>query len=516
MPKIETYMAPVKGLEPSNRGIEAEQMAGRRIGAFYHQLGETTGRAINAVGDTLDQQYASTVSNNYSQVFANMSQSWNDTAKNADPNDPDTAEKWRQQVLEPELEKFGSDAPTARSSEYANRLRNDLRNHFFDTTVADQSRLAGVAVQHNLDTAYDNFSTAAANDPSMTTAAIRGMNTIIEQQIATHGMTADEAAKARGDLFQYQKGIAIAGFKSAATTNPRAAQQMLDSGQLDNYISGDEKDTLSKYAQTQQHMQEEQTRSDAAEQRRQNEDANKAAASKLIGTMVQPDGSLAVPKNYFQTVAELAAQPDADPGLVRSMIDMGKTITKEQAEGKPAITDPHTYEDFRNRLSLPSADPRALTDRDVIEARADGKLSDKDYTFWKGAVEQMNKDPGYRAAQSQLKDFLRGMKSSVTRSNVLMGTPDPAGDQRFLQFEQRATAEFEQTYRTNGDWRGLLDRSGKNSLWQQAVPYMTDQKGALHDLMQQSTGAPGLAPAVGAPKRNPGESAAAFLARTGG
>jgi hypothetical protein len=126
-----------------------------------------------------------------------------------------------------------------------------------------------------------------------------------------------------------------------------------------------------------------------------------------------------------------------------------------------------------------------------------------------------------RSATREFNTFLKGIKSSITNSNILMGTNDPTGDKQYLAFTQDAQAQFDSAYQKNdggASWRALLDRSNKNSLWQQSVRYQTSQKGAMQGLQDRVQGSSNFipAPAARAPARVAGESAAAYLARTGG
>src|SRR5690349_18231587 len=117
MPQIRQYEAPNLGLEPSETGVQAAASAGRLAGRFYNQAAAATERvgsltervgamkaaegeqfARNLAGGIRDAgsvavQYAehqeiSHGAASFAQLNDVLTNAWNDTAKNADPNDP--------------------------------------------------------------------------------------------------------------------------------------------------------------------------------------------------------------------------------------------------------------------------------------------------------------------------------------------------------------------------------------------------------------------------------------------
>lgn len=416
------------------------------------------------------------------------------------------------------LGKLGADAATQHGTAMAQDVQDRLRQHFVEKTLADQSTMAGVAVQSNLTQAGNAVSQAAYSDPSSMSAGITIMNGLIDAQIKAHNLDPDTATRIRDNLAgTISKNVAESAARGLGEQNPDALIQALDNGTFDKYFTGQEASVLRNYAVTQSKL-------NTTLVQKQNKDQADSELNSIQASTIGADGNLTIPKDYFANVATWMSKWAKTPGVAdtalssgRTAIDYGRSIMDELAKGKPAITDPATYENFSGRLTLSQDDPNALTDEQIIRARADGKLSDKDFNFFKESVATLAKDPAYKGAQAQFKTFMSGIKSSITRSNVLMGSNDPAGDQKYLQFQQAATDEFERAYkRGDGSWKALLDRNAKNSLWQQSIPYMTDQKGAMQNLQNSISGTPGLVPSINAPKRNPGESAADYLRRTGG
>jgi hypothetical protein len=126
----------------------------------------------------------------------------------------------------------------------------------------------------------------------------------------------------------------------------------------------------------------------------------------IQNTTIDPQsGQLTIPKDYFANVLAWSNKWQNKPGAGRNVaeksrtaIQFGRSIMDELEKGKPAVDDAHTYEDFRSRVTLGQSDPNALTEDQVIQARANGMLSDRDYSFFKGAVTSLAKDPALRVA----------------------------------------------------------------------------------------------------------------------
>jgi hypothetical protein len=493
-------------------------MEGHAWQAGFNELGQ----AAQSIGNTVEQHYAqkdaSDLAKQGADAFANLTAEWNKTAASSDPNNPELASKWRQDALEPALEKIGADVSSKHGEEAADRLRNQLRMHFTEKTVADQGTLSGLAVQSNLEQATNSLSNAVRSDPSAMPAAIGILDSAITAQVQSHSLDAVTAAKIRTDLFgKASNGIAESALFGLAESNPEAAQKALDAGTFDKYFTPGQMQTARRYVETQAKLT-------TTLVEKQNKEAADSDMATIQNTTIDPQsGQLTIPKDYFANVLAWTNKWQNKPGAAanvaeksRTAIQFGRSIMDELQKGKPAVTDAHTYEDFRSRVTLGQSDPNALTEDQVIQARANGMLSDRDYSFFKGAVTSLAKDPALRVANKDFQTFLKGIKSSITNSNILMGTNDPTGDKQYLAFTQDAQAQFDSAYQKgDGSWRHLLDRNNPASLWQQSRRYQTNQKGAMDSLQERIEGGSSFIPSS-APARAKGESAADYLKRTGG
>jgi len=102
MPQIPEYTAKPPGITAPETGVEAFAMAGRRIGAFYHQEGGELAGALSGAAreaqDFLDHQEISHGAVAYAGLMGDLTDEWNKTVASADPNDPTVAGKFRAQM----------------------------------------------------------------------------------------------------------------------------------------------------------------------------------------------------------------------------------------------------------------------------------------------------------------------------------------------------------------------------------------------------------------------------------
>lgn len=177
MPNIREFDAPNLDLRANEGGVDATVQAGRRISGYYRDAGElmaeTGNRAASAIRDVgnvvvkyAEHEEVSKGAANYAKVQSGLLKQWNETAKNADPNDPTTAAKFREEVVEPTLAKFQEGFLTEGGQKFAESHGASLRQEMFTKTAADMSSLAAIAVKNNYATTVNTLSNTVRTDPS--------------------------------------------------------------------------------------------------------------------------------------------------------------------------------------------------------------------------------------------------------------------------------------------------------------------------------------------------------------
>lgn len=481
-----------EGLHPSDIGVESYERAGRNIGASIHQAGEDIGRGIQNFGGAMAQHdtmnEVSKGAADSAALMDELSTQWNQYAKNADPNDPDTAKKWRENVLEPALEKFNQGFTTRQSQQWSMQMVDHMRQHFFEKTAADQSTLAGEAAVSNINSLQTHLSNMVAQDPTAVdtahgTAAL-GVNAIVN---ATPNLTADTAAKIRTELLdKMHENIAQSAVVGAADRNPAAARSLLDSPSITDHLDETKRKTLNTYIDSQERASMSAQRQQEADMRRQQKEDVQDFQNKIVAQTIDPQGGTRLYPDYFKDVAKLAFMPQAGD-LPRAMLAYGHKVQEENAKGIPAATDPHVYSDYKQRAALPVNDPHALTLGEVYQARANGMLSDHDFSMFRGWVNEAGKNPTRAANQKILDQFERGMKGYFTKSNMMTG--DPQGDQRYMEFQQEAQQRFEAGIASGLKPYDLVSPSSANYIFKDGISkFQVTQSQSINAIQQRATG----------------------------
>lgn len=268
MPNIVQYENTQNGLQPSEIGVESTAQAGRHIGAFYNQwsealrqFGDRTGTALGrSIADAgavaagyMEHREISQGAANFAQLNDALTQKWNDTAKNADPNDPTTATKFREE-MEPTLEKFRDSFMTEGGQKWAETRVDALRSHMFEKTSADMSSLAAQAVSNNVRQMTNTMSNTAMTDPSAVDHLIDSVKHSVGGMVdSSPNIRGVDAAKAKMQVTESAiehivKSGAIGAIAQSGNPEATAAEW---GRRYPQYISGDELKTLGANARQQ-------------------------------------------------------------------------------------------------------------------------------------------------------------------------------------------------------------------------------------------------------------------------
>jgi len=399
MPNIRSYDAPAGiGLQPSQTGVEAVAGAARRGGAFFNQAADSLrqtgaefGSAIKTAGDVavkyMEHDEISKGAAGFATLQNNLLTQWNETAKNADPNDPSTAGKFIDDIVNPSLEKFTGSFNTEGGQKYAEQHIDSLRQQMFKTTSADMSTLAGIAVQQNYSTTVNKLSSTVRSDPASLDFALKTAESSVGALASSSpNLDATAAAKVSGPLLQNAKEqIVKSWFMGVAEKNPDEAVKQLESGKYSDFIKGDEAKTIIGYARTNARLaRSEQTNARVMADYTAKQDFHKAANDLELSTIpADATGRPTLPKDYWQKVREIGQMPGAmlEPSRLKQMVDNGERITARL--DKPEPLGPVSHAATMDLLAkIRSTDASRLTSNDAIyQAYGDGKLNTGDFNF---------------------------------------------------------------------------------------------------------------------------------------
>lgn len=485
MPQIRQFDAPPLSLQPSETGVEATAQAGNRIGRFFNQVAAATTEVGNQIKRTISGsiEAASNVAYQYvehreisqgaaafAQLNDNLTQQWNDTAKNADPNDPATAAKFREQVLEPALDKYRQSFLTEGGQKFAEGRIDSLRNHMFEKTSADMSSLAKDAVAVNVRQTANSLSNTAMTDPSSVPHLLENADSLVGGMVGSApNLKGADAARARMELTQKMKeGVvksgAIGAIMQAANPEAEAAKW---GAKYPEYISGDELKMLAANARQQirarrvddsyaEHLQtkEQQRVSDAREtgylQKIYSDDPQEQAqvstknivndASltreskermiRLVDREMKPETDARVSAQSASQLFRMMRDPNADPEKVKAAI----FDARAKDPGTPGSINKADFADLqKNLLDLKTPQGQALAkDRDEFFKRYAGTIDG--YLAQYGLHSALGQQKMYLAE----KDAIRQEQMLKSKSQDPQSLYDPASPNFFGRPENLA------------------------------------------------------------------------------
>lgn len=434
MPNIPEYNAPQNlGLNPTEIGADATAAAARRINSAYNQAGqgmESTGQRLgSAIGGAIatagkayvDYEDHKEISHGAAvgaDVVASLNQDWNDTAKNADPNDPSVAAKWRAEKLEPALEQFAGGFTTEKSQAWAERFVDQYREHVANKTSADMSSLAADAVHLNTVTTINKLSSAVYNDPSSLGFAVDSLDHSVGGIVGSSpNLTPDVAGRVKADVSLKGKEQIVKSAVAGAIANGGDWQKIANDPKYSGLINGAELQQFAKAAKTQERADLLQQKQIEVMQRQLDELNVKKASNKSFSDNVQFDESTGRPiidPKYGKDAVDLPRKfPDAPNAAdhARTNLDW---MEGQQKRGKEVIqNDPAVLNPLLDRAFDP-ANP--LTLKDLQKAQVDSirtgrGLDDSTFKKLKDIID--DRSPQTAALASARKDFFTDFAATI-------------------------------------------------------------------------------------------------------
>lgn len=510
MPNIKTFDAPQLGLNPTETGIQANTQAAYRAGRFFNQQAQATeevggelargiGGDVKAVGDValqyMEHREISHGAAAYAQLNDDLTQQWNDTAKNADPNDPTVAAKFREQTLEPALEKYRQNFLTEGGQKFAEARVDSLRNHMFEKTSADMSSLAKDAVAVNVKQTANSLSNTAMTDPSAVPHLLDSADGLVGGMVSSApNIKGADSARARMQLTETMKeSIVKAGAVGAIqNSNDPEGEAARWGAKYPNYINGAELKQLGAYAKSQQRANLLTEKQLQQFQKQQETDAAHKELSKTFTDSVQFDenGNVSIKPSFYKDIMKVEqAHPGVATERAKAMINFGEAQTKEKRE--IVNDDPDAVSQLYTGLFDQN---KPTTDTDILRAAVEKKLSPHTQT----TLLQLEKS----LAESPLKGPIWQDTMAAAKDQLVVNVPgipgkDNVGISNFAKFAQMFIPDYLAKKRSGTLPPNALDVNDPQSMISQAMaPFKRTQSQRLSDFI---AGAGGLSPSTVAP-----------------
>lgn len=514
MPQMKVITSDVDKLQPTDRGIDANLQAARRTGTFYNQAGEALSNAARARADAAGDiaKSASGIAQSVdlavvqnedraghreiaagaaagAQLFSNLSDQWDATAKAQaakDPNDTSVAAKFREETLEPALEKFrDAFGNTDKGQQWAEQHIDRMRDHFYQKTAADMATQAADAVRVNVTNLTNSSSNAAFKSPDFHTVdyLLQSTPDSIGQIVDSSSVKGTVAAQVRTQLTEKAKEqivkSAAAGAIAKSPDPEKTARDFAD--RYPDYMNGPEAATFAKAAKTQAKSNLLQDKQIDAYQRLQNEHKATAAATRVFADNVSIDPTSLRPvinPNFFKQATDIARMPDAPPTLARTLLDWGEH--QQNAKAQPTVSDPATKAALYTGLFDPT---KPTTEVDLMRANIEGKLAPHDFA----AMHQLQKALDETPLKGEvMKDTMSAVKASLTYTMPGLPGKDPKGLQNYSAFVQAFVPQYLAASRAGTLKPNALDTRDPNSMISQAMaPFKRSTKQLIDDRVQE-------------------------------
>ncbi|HTC04890.1 MAG TPA: hypothetical protein VK749_15915 [Xanthobacteraceae bacterium] len=483
-----------------NQIAQAKEREGQELGSSIHSAGE-------AANNTIEHMEISKAGAHGAELVATLNESWNQTAKNADPNDPAVAAKWRAEVMEPALEKFEGGFLTDGGRQFAQREIDEYRNHAVVKTSADMSSLAGDAVHINAEKTINGLSTAAFNDPSTVDFARDMLGRTLDGLTGTSpNISASDAAKVKTELTLKGEESIVKSAVMGAIVKGGDWQSIANDPKNKPYINAVEIQQFAHAEKFYQHADESEARSARQDRDYQNRTDFNAKMNVLeADTMPQNVGDPPrLPADYWQRLRDAAAHPGAalEPGRLRTMAQNGDAITARLGKPEPLSGISHaTTMDLLTQMRATDATRMADTGP-IYKAYEDGKLNNQDFKFLQDQFSTMRSPEGERLDKARDR-FFNLYKLSI--DPYAGADTDKTGRQPIYEAEMAARQREEAVRAAGGDPHSVYDVTSPNFFGKPENLQQFRDHAPLSSLFRQP-GAPGgdlTAPPPDRPKNFP-------------
>lgn len=252
--------------------------------------------------------------------------------------------------------------------------------------------------------------------------------------------------------------VARSSGEGAIRTAPRNALAALESGWLSRDLRDTDYTALLKEAKTAVHALDVDKDRAYAEEERQRRRVAREITSKLLDKMAAHDADPTNPPLTARDLLDSGLGKYDDNGY-QSLIGILHARSKEGADHQVA-TDPKTFMDLFERIHLPPGHPKRLADEIAIQDAfgKKGKLSFTDMTRLRREFQDARTPEGERLGMVK-KEVLDGLRTQITKSNMLMGKIDQDGDMQYLLFHRMVDRKIEEYRKAKKDPHDLFDPS---------------------------------------------------------
>lgn len=357
--------------------------------------------------------------------------------------------------------------------------------------VADQARQKRMDIGHaNTLNSIDALRTSALQAPDEPTraSAVTAAHQLIQASVANGDLKAEE-----GVVMQKQWTTSYS--QGAVTMLPYDKQIGLLSrpqGTVADFIAPDKREEMLQHAILAKHIEEER----AVQMQKQREEMQQKITQNDFLERMQ-DGKLTT---HDILASNLAPFGSGSKDEFLNMMKAGATKT-----------DPALFNELFTRIHLSDGSNGKMSEENQLNSYVTaGQLSMEDLTKLRNEIQGDNTTEG--KSESTLKNGLFEVaKSTLTRSNPLIGLRDPIGDENLQRFTSWFLDEYRKERNAGKTPHQLLSPDSSDYLGSRLSSYVRSPQQIMQDTLNSAT----QAPATSAPARKDGESPDDYLKRIG-
>lgn len=513
---IPTAGRPDTYIQPSEVGINALEAAASTAQhnantqrALYDETGRNAQRLFAGLAEDLNKREAkqseqeiSKAGNALTEIQLQQIKEHGDTGSY--PSADDKLQAYRNQLIDK--------GATDKTLKWFDQESNRIRLHTATVQASERVKNAGQNAVTDLSQFVNGQAAIAYHDPSALDHALGTIDSTVQNGFGgmQAGHKAEAVQKAKGAIIEQ----AVQGY--VAQGNFDAAQKLIGDSKYAPFI-GEKLAVLNHHVDQQQKAQGAQARADQTFQESQDKKDASAALANLtaqtihLGPDGKPDGTITVPNNYYSQLVNLTRMPGADHGMIDAAIKDAQAIEKRTRDGVIATTDPLTYKQFSDKMF------KGLTDQELFVAHAAGKLSDHDFTMFKGAVTSAAQgDPVAKSQKHDFDQFVKSYEDFVLKSSMIYGK-NALGQQRYGELQRDKWEQFQAGLAAGKTPKDMFSPGSPDFLMKDIKNYQIDAETAKKGFYDSFKGPLEPLPPVkhDLPPLNPGESYPEWKKRTG-
>lgn len=352
----------------SNPALPQTIFSGDQFGALEARADQEIAQAGRNLGQALEnrqtQREVSKLNAEFAKAQADLTVSWQEALRTADPNDDGLAARFQQEQVGKRLEQLKGLANTREAKDYYTRLSSGLGANFQVQTAAGQAGLAERAAVANWQTTKNQFSDALTADPYSFDTTLATVDIALDGLVAANGLSTEK----RLVLEQDAKGdLAMAAARARIERDPDEGVAFVESGGYSEYLDASQKAQLAAYGRSFKNAQE------AARK----EELNAAVAERrtyYVRSLIDPKTGSVNKRAVPALMRELARDPILNTGegaaeqqtlfnVLKQELDSGRDASKTAGQDR-------NFGAFMKR-----AITGELSDNEILMARANGDIS---------------------------------------------------------------------------------------------------------------------------------------------